>query len=258
MEVNPYLERIQYETWEWNFDKETNEYWQHIKSIVNFLIKRSDEGYFVGTPEFGSAGDILSLLRGPGELAIDLIEQKSKVKEAINIIANTWVELHEEIYKMTKNINDNGDILPWMSLWAPGRHDQIACDYSTLISPQLFKEFFVPEIKIEGDWCEYSTYHLDGPDAMKNHLETLLKIEEIDNIEWTPGIGMPPTLTPEYIPNYKKIQKMGKKLYLLVKPWEIESLLNDLSPKGLFIHTNVDSEDEANKLLKNIEKWSCK
>ena len=186
-------------------------------------------------------------MRGSEKLAIDFIEHSLEVKKAINIIANTWIKLHEEICKMTKDINDNGNVLAWMSLWAPGRHDQLACDYSSLISPGMFKEFFVPEIKKEGKWCEYATYHLDGPAAMETHLETLLKIEEIDNVEWTPGVNMPPTLTPEYTLAYKKIQKMKKKLYLLAKPYEIEPLLNELSPKGLFMCTNVDSEDEANK-----------
>ena len=247
-----------WKTWEWNFNPRINKYWQQIKSIVNLFIERSNEEYFVGTPEFGTAGDLLSLMRGPEKLAIDFIEHPLEVKKAIDIIADTWIELHEEIYKRTKDINDNGDVLAWMSLWAPGRHDQLACDYSPLISPVMFKEFFVPEIKKEGNWCEYATYHLDGPAAMKTHLETLLKIEEIDNVEWTPGVSMPPTLTPEYIPAYKKIQKKGKKLYLLAKPYEIEPLLNELSPKGLFICTNVDSEDEANELLKKLGKWSCK
>ena len=84
------------------------------------------------------------------------------------------------------------------------------------------------------------------------------QVEQIDNIEWTPGAGNPPTLSPEYIPQYKKIQASGKRLLLLAKPTEIEPLLSELSPRGLFIHTNVDSEDEANDLLRKVEKWSAR
>ena len=76
-----------WETWEWNFNKRTKKYWQQIKSIAKLLTDKNNEEYFVGIPEFGSAGDMLSLMRGPEKLAIDFIKQPSKVKEAINISA---------------------------------------------------------------------------------------------------------------------------------------------------------------------------
>ncbi len=245
-----------WETWEWKFDKKSNEYYRQTVAIVQYLLERSEGKYFVGTPEVGSAGDLLSLMRGMDKLSMDLIDKPEAIKKAIDILADAWVDLHEEFYRMTNKTNDNGDTLAWMSLWSPGRGDQIACDFSTVISPKFFKEFFVPEIKKECKWCEYATYHLDGPQAMKAHLDTLLEIDEIDNIEWTPGTGCPPTLSAQYIPCYKKIQQAGKKLYLLAKPEEIKPLLSELSAKGLFICTNVDSEDEAKALLKKIEKWS--
>ncbi|KPJ69675.1 hypothetical protein AMJ44_02920 [candidate division WOR-1 bacterium DG_54_3] len=245
-----------WEGWEWKLEPKTDKYWQQIFSITDYLLERSDGKYFVGTPEVGSAGDLLSLMRGMDKLCMDLIDNPEQVKKAISVLGDTWVKFHEEMYQKTVKANDNGDILAWMSLWAPGRHDQVACDFSTVISPASFKEFFVPEIEKEGGWCEYCTYHLDGPDAMNNHLHTLLGVEQIDNIEWTPGTGCPPTLSPQYIPKYKKIQQAGKRLYLLAKPEEIEPLLSELSAKGLFICTNVDSEEQAKELLKKMENWS--
>jgi len=242
--------------WKWNFDKATNRYWKQTLAIVKYLIERCDGRYFVGTPEVGSAGDLLTLMRGMDRLSMDLIDCPDVVKKGIDVLAQMWIDLHEEFFQMTKQVNDNGDVLAWMSLWAPGRHDQIACDFSTVLSPAFFKEFFVPEIEKEATWCEYATYHLDGPQAMKTHLDTLLQIPEIDNIEWTPGTGSPPTLTPEYIPLYKKIQQAGKRLYLLAKPEEVEPLLSELSAKGLFLCTWAESEEQADEMLKNITKWT--
>ena len=109
-----------------------------------------------------------------------------------------------------------------------------------------------------GKWCEYGTYHLDGPVCLKNHLDILLDIEEIDNIEYTPGYGNPPTSHSQFIPAYKKIQRRGKRLYLLAEITEIEILLEELSPKNLFIHTYASSEEEAKDLIKMIEKLSAR
>lgn len=245
-------------TWEWKFNKETNEYWQQILAISRYFLEQNNGRYFVGIAEMGSTGDLLSLMRGMDKFSLDLLDHPKEVKKAIKILTNTWVELHEEIYQMTLKANDGGGVLAWMNLWAPGRHDQIACDFSSVISPTMFRKFFIPEFKKMGNWTEYGTYHLDGPDAMNNHLDTLLGIDQINNIEFTPGAGSPPTLSPQYIPKYKKIQASGKNLYLLAKIHEIEPLLSELSPKRLFICTNANSEDEANELLRKVEKWSLR
>jgi len=246
-----------WDTWEWKFDPETNPTWRAILQIERCLIENSQGRYFVGKPELGNAGDLLSLMRGMDKLALDLMDHPEAIRHAVDVLSNTWVQLMEQVYQMTRPVNDGGDVLAWMSLWAPGRHDQMACDFSTVISPSMFRKFFVPDIVRMGSWCEYGTYHLDGPAAMKNILDTVLTIEQIDNIEWTPGAGSPPTYSPQYIPSYQKIQKSGRRLYLLAEPHEIEPLLTDLSPQGLFLCTHADTQDEADELLKKITKWSA-
>lgn len=243
--------------WEWKFVLEENECWQSILRILNYFSEHNNGRYFVGSPELGPAADVLSLLRGMDLLCLDLVDNPEQIDRAVQILAQTWIEIMEKVHLMTLADNDGGGILAWLSLWAPGRHDQIACDFSSVISPKMFKRFFVPELKTLGDWCEYSTYHLDGPDAMKNHLNTLLSIEQIDNIEWTPGAGKPATFSPQYIPQYQKIQQAGKRLTLLAEPKEIEPLLNALRPQGLFIITHMESEEEADLLLSKAPKWSA-
>jgi hypothetical protein len=173
-------------------------------------------------------------------------------------MSELWVNLHEDLYQMTYAANDRGGVLPWMSLWAPGRHDQMANDFSSVISTRMFREFFVPEIVAMGEWCDYGTYHLDGQKCIKSHLDLLLSIEQIDNIEFTPGAGQPPTYYPQYIPLYKKIQASGKNLYLLARPAEIEPLLSELAPEGLFLCTDAPSEEEADRLLANVARWSAR
>jgi hypothetical protein len=40
-----------------------------------------------------------------------------------------------------------------------------------------------------------------------------------------------------------------------VNPKEIETILKYVSPKGLYMQTSCDTEDEALNLLKQVEKW---
>jgi hypothetical protein len=245
------------EAWQWQFDPDTNPHWQAILAIQHYLISRNRGRYFMGKPELGNAADVLSLMRGMDRLALDLIDHPAAVDRAVSCLSETWAQLMEQVYRMNGNENDGGDVLAWMTLWAPGRHDQIACDYSSVISPARFRRFFVPDIRRMARWCEYGTYHLDGPAAMRNTLDTLLDMDEIDAIEWTPGAGSPSTFSPQYIPAYRRIQRAGKRLYLLVEPHEIGPLLEVLSPKGLLLSTHAASEEDANALLKQVARLSA-
>ncbi len=244
--------------WEWSFDKNTDPTWQTILKIVQRFIEGADGRYFVGSPELGNGADVLSLLRGMDSLALDLLMDQESVKKGVNVISDAWVDLMDDIHQMTEEVNKGGGVVAWMGLWAPGRTDQIACDFSSVISPAMFEEFFVPEILKMGNWCEYGVYHLDGPACMRNMLDILLDIDQIKTIQFTPGAGQAPTFSDEYMPQYQKILSRGKNLYLLVNPDEVQKILAELPPEGLFMRTYVESEEQADDLLKQVTKWSSR
>lgn len=52
-------------------------------------------------------------------------------------------------------------------------------------------------------------YHLDSVGAM-HHLPALLEIEELNAIQWTPGVGEPQGGSPKWYDLYKKILAGGK------------------------------------------------
>jgi hypothetical protein len=216
------------------------------------VIERCAGRYFVGNPEVSGAGDALARTRGAHRLCIDLLEQPETVRSAIAALTGEWIQQHEEFYRQVRGANQGAGVIAWLALWAPGRHALLACDFSAIISPHAFREFFLPEIDRETEWCEYATYHLDGPQAMKAHLPTLLAHRGIHVIQFSPGYA--PALSPQFIPRYKEIQASGKRLYLPVRPGEIEPLLAELSPRGLFLSTQAGSEAEANALLERATR----
>jgi hypothetical protein len=246
-----------WDAWEWHFDPATNPIWRAILTIVERFLADAPGRYFVGSPELGNGADVLSLMRGMDQLALDLYMHPEAVKRGVDFISDVWVQLMQHIHQKTEMANAGG-ILAWMSLWAPGRIDQIACDFSSVISPAMFREFFVPEIVKMGNWCEYGVYHLDGPACIKNMLDVLLEIDQIKTIQFTPGAGAPPAYSPAYMPRYRQILASGRNLYLLAAPDEIESILAELPPEGLFFRTFVSTEDEANDLLKKATRWSAR
>jgi hypothetical protein len=99
-----------WKTWEWRSDPEESGYWKQLESVVHFLIDRCEGKYFVGTPQLGTAGDLLSLLRGMDVLAMDLVDHPEEVRNAIDIMGNTWNEFHEQFYKLTEEVNEGAGV----------------------------------------------------------------------------------------------------------------------------------------------------
>jgi len=240
-------------TWQWQFD---DHYLKIINSILDIFIENNNEAYFLGVPEIGNAADNLSLLRGMDQLAMDILMEPDAVKKAIGIMSDKWIEIEELFFNKCKKMNDQGGVLAWLNFWAPGKHDQIANDFSSILSTDMYKDFFFPELKKMGAYLDYTTFHLDGPECINNHLDAILGIEQINCIQFTPGAGSPPTSTPSYIQKFRKIQESGKNLYLLAQIEEVEILVKELSPVGLFINTYSDSEEEADRLIQSVTKWT--
>lgn len=247
-----------WDQWGWRFEPGSNPTWQTILRILERLVEGAPGNYLVGKPELGCGSDVLSLIRGMDKLAMDLLDHPQHVKAGVEFISDMWVRLMTQAYQLTAPVNDGGDVLAWMGLWAPGKLDQIACDFSTVISPAMFKEFFVPEIVKMGDWCDYGVFHLDGPACMKRILDPLLELPQIKAIQFTPGAGAPPTYTEAYIPRYRKILESGRNVYLLVEPGEVEKIMEFLPPEGLFMRVYVDSQEQADDMLKKVTRWTAR
>ncbi|HET6484937.1 MAG TPA: hypothetical protein VFH83_00875, partial [Spirochaetia bacterium] len=179
------------------------------------------------------------------------------VRTAIDFISETFLEMQEDLWRLIQPTNQRGGVLPWMMLWMPGKHgNQLACDLSSVLSPSIFRSFFIPSIRREGQWTAFGTYHLDGPACIRAHLDALLETDEIKAIEWTPGAGSPPASHPEYFPQYRRIQASGKRLILLAEIREVETILSELSARGLYIITRADTEEEAKDLLRKVGSWT--
>lgn len=67
---------------------------------------------------------------------------------------------------------------------------KLQSDISTMISQDDYRRFVQPFIREQCQKIDYTLYHLDGVGAM-HHLPALLEIEELNAIQWTPGVGEP-------------------------------------------------------------------
>lgn len=158
-------------------------------------------------------------------------------------------KIYEELYELTTKYQEGSTC--WMGVWHPGRWYPVSCDFSCMVSREMYEELIVGEVEQEVLYLDGSIYHLDGPDALK-HLDRILQIPKLNGVQWVYGAGNP---TASYwIPEIRKIQAAGKCVDIHVEPEELERMLKELPPEGLLYHISARSEQEARDLLKMTER----
>ena len=243
-----------WETYKPQFD-ENNKWWKLILEMTRIALERGKDKYFVGVSDFHNAGDNILNMRGSQRLCIDFLEYKDEIKRTIQYLFDILIKCFDQTSEMI--LKQQEGTTHWMGLWGRGRQDVVSGDIGALIGPAMFEEFFYNEFTMHINALDRSIFHVDGPDMVR-HLDLLLDIPKLDAIQWVPGDGKPEAIG--WIPMLKKIQGKGKSLFLYSSAKNVEGLLKDLSPEGLFIHVYDTFEDEAaaDDFIKKVEKWSCK
>ena len=87
-------------------------------------------------------------------------------------------------------------------------------------------------------------------------------MEEVDTLpglEFTPGAAAWATVgTLAFLDLYKRIQQAGKCAVIHARYDEVEPLLQELDPRGIFIHTSAPSVEAADTLARDAIRWSCR
>ena len=120
----------------------------------------------------------------------DLLDQPDEVKEAGRQMVDTLIASGDEMFEVLRENCDQGSVNGWYGTWSPGKHMQLQCDLSVMISPNMFEEFIMEELGRTTKWLDYSIYHLDGIEQTR-FLDMLLSIKELNMIQWTQVEGQP-------------------------------------------------------------------
>lgn len=235
------------------FDPE-NPWFLRQKAILEEGVRVSQGRYPVTIPDLVEGLDILSALRDPQHLLLDLIERPGYVQERLAEINQVYFQVFEQFYEIVRG-SWGGNVFSAFHIWGPGKTAKVQCDAAAMISPRMFREFAVPTLAEQCAWLDYSMYHLDGTQAIP-HLDALLEIEELDAIEWTPQVSLPQGGDPLWYNLYRRILRAGKSVQAIsVRPQEVIPLLEAVGPQGMFVSVNVDSEAKAETLVKMVEAY---
>lgn len=230
--------------------------WKLHKDLLKACKQKAQGHYYVGMPDLMEGLDILAALKGTDKVLEDLLMQPEWVEEQMQRINDIYFRVFDELYEIIRE----GDEMAfcYFSSWAPGKMSKIQCDISTMISEEDYRRFVQPYLREQCQKIPYTLYHLDGVGAMR-HLPALLEIEELNAIQWTPGVGEPQGGSPKWYDLYKKILAGGKSLMACwVEVDEIKPLLDTIGPDGVHLEMNFHNEREIEQAEKIIEEYRPK
>lgn len=230
-----------------------NEYYQKMLEMTEAAVEDGKDKYLVGVTDLHPGLDGLVGLRGPQELCMDTMDCPAFMEKGAMALLPGFKEIYEELYRITTKYQEGSTC--WMGIWHPKRWYPPSCDFSCMISREMYEEFVIPELLEEIDFLDGSIYHLDGPDALK-HLDRLLEIEALDGIQWVYGAGQPSA--SHWLPVLRKIQNAGKRIEIIVEPSELDIMLENLKPEGVMYSIYAGSEEEARALYKEACRYRKK
>ena len=219
---------------------ENNRWWRSHLDLIRACKRHAQGRYFVGCPDLIEGLDTLAGLRGTQPVLLDMMDRPGELEQQLQAVNDIWFEVFDRIYD---EINEDGEMaFCYFSLWGPGRVAKLQSDISVMISTRNFRRFVQPFIREQCQRLDYSLYHLDGVGAIR-HLDALLEIEELNAIQWTPGVGQPQGGDPCWYDLYKRIRAGGKAIMpCWVELDELQPLLDAVGPAGVNVLMHFQSE----------------
>jgi 5-methyltetrahydrofolate--homocysteine methyltransferase len=229
--------------------KEDNKWWQAMNQLLDTVCEQAEGRFLVSVPDLHYGGDSLAAAVGTQKLARYLYARPEEVKRLVKRLTDICRHVFDRYYRKISRIQKGSTT--WLPAYSRGRYFALQDDFSGLVSPKMFKEFFLEEQEMLSRYLDNAIYHLDGPMALGN-LDCLLEIDALNGVQWCPGAGAKPMR--EWIDVCRKVLDADKCLVIGCEPGEVGFLLSRLEHGGLLLCTDCRTEKEARSVLRIVER----
>ncbi len=220
-----------------------NRWWSATRELLAAGAEAFADTAIIGIPDLQGGGQIVDLLRGTERLAMDLVDNPEAVARILEEVDDTWRQYWTECCRLARSpANGYAD---WVGFWCEQSAVTVECDLCCMISPEMFRDFFIPSLRRQTAMAEHTIFHLDGAGAIR-HLDALLELPDLDGIQWVPGAGR--KAMSEWLPLLRRIQEAGRLLIVSCSPTDAGMLLRELQPDGLLVQIYCGTQEEADAI----------
>jgi len=225
-----------------------------LKKYLEFteaLVKLSGGRFPVGQPITRGPTDMVGALLGQSEMIYALSDDPDTMGRLISAVTAIFLRVIE-LQKALIPPFHGGSSLGFYHVWAPGTSIWYQDDLSAILSPTMYRHFFIDAGTRICDGFDYAAIHLHPSSFFI--LDDLLSIPRLRAIEVNKDVGGP--TIGEMMETLRKIQE--KKCLILWGDLTLEDLAlvkRDLHPQGLFFHIVAPTLEEAKKRGEYIHAW---
>ncbi|MBQ4152810.1 MAG: hypothetical protein IJD11_00515 [Oscillospiraceae bacterium] len=216
-----------------------------IKDIYRAGMEKWNGSVVMGMPDLGGLLDVIGVFCGTEDLLFALIDEPEQVARLVLETQEAW---HEAFNDFARVLAPQKAYSDWSKLLSATPSYILQSDFSYMISPDMFREFVLESLREDTRRLDHTIYHLDGIGQLA-HLDELLKIKDLNAVQWVPGDGQPKA--PYWMEVYEKIANAGKQMMVLGSADEFLQVLDRVhgSPYAAFTFRETD-RDYALDLLK--------
>jgi hypothetical protein len=226
------------------------EYFKKLEELTAIALDKASGWYLTGYTDLHGGVDSAAAWRDPQQFCIDLITEPSQCRRLIEIAARDFQKVYDHFDAILKA---HGQLsVTWMGIPSTGKLHIPSCDFASMISPTLYREFCHPLLVDVVKPMTHNIYHLDGK-GVARHLDLILSVPEIHAIQWVQGMGLDQPIL-QWIPLLKRIRKAGKSLVIDLELHELEPFMEAMRPEGILLCMSVAPSDRP-EILRRLEKW---
>jgi len=229
-----------------------DEGWRELKRAYGRLCEGAEGRYFVGLPPMLVPNDLLAMFRGTENFLLDLVMEPERVLDTLAIMQDNFIRMWNELDAMRDRSSGYGN---WWPIWCPERLRIVQSDVSCMISSEMYEKFILPEMLAFSRDVDHLFYHLDGPDAI-HHLEMICSVPKLRAIQWVPGSGNPGHGV-HWMDLYKRVQSLGKAIWISSSPQDLEVYLWELDPRQMLLSVGAGSVAEAQEIKRALVRLTA-
>jgi len=215
------------------------------------LLSHISEGRFpVGQPILRGVSDMLGALVGQGEMPFYFYDEPERMKEICRRLNNAFLQVVKKQQDSVPRFY-GGYSIGLYSLWCPSKCIWFQEDLTSLLSPQIYREFILECNEQACNEYEYSLIHLHP--ASFYLLDDLLGIKSLKVIQINKDVGGPSV--KEMITVFRKVlEKKRLCIWGNLDERDIYEIKKNLPFNGLYLYVLAQTVEEANMLARLIKK----
>lgn len=223
----------------------SNLLWQRQLEIYRRAAERYQGRIILVAPDLHTNMDLLSAIRGPQRLCMDLMDCPELIDRAMTDVRSIFRVLWPALVEAGR-MDEFGYCLESHALFSREGSATLQCDFSIMMSPSMFRRWVLPALEEEAELVGHVVYHWDGPGALV-HMPDLLSSPGLHTLSFVPGDGHGDPV--DYLDLLKRIQSGGKSIHVWGTPEQCKRMHRELRPEKVFYCTQTATQSEAEQLL---------